>query len=553
MMRSSEPFHHFVDDYLAYLHEVHPTGATLDGVHTYDDHIEDFSRHGLDQHTRALSGFSRRLQEINVADLTAVEKAEQPMVAANIQSRMFELEQIRTWERSPQLYSDTLCSSLAAQVVFTHAPLPERARRVLSKLRQTARVIQAARDNIKDPPGIFVKVGLETLRGALNFIEKDLPRAFSPLDDMHLLGDLADASTEAVEAISSYVQYLEEEVAPKARGSFRLGQEMFERKLALDEGITVDANRLLTIALREFQATQDEFRSIAGKLDGGDPVAAWRKAKEAHPAPGALSAAAQQQLEELSTFIDRNGIVSRPEGEPVIVAPTPEFYRWSFASMWVPGPFEQKPARALYYLTDADPSWPADKQEEHLRDFNYPTLWAISIHEVYPGHFLHYQFLRRVESKVRKSQMFSPASFVEGWAHYTEQMMVEAGFRRNDQTFKLGQLAEALIRLGRFIVSIRLHVQDWSVEQGVRFFRDECFMEESSARREAERGTFDPTYLVYSVGKLMLLKLRRDYKEQQGAKYSQRAFHDQLLGNGTATFAVHRQLMLGEASGDLLE
>jgi hypothetical protein len=553
MMRSSEPFHHFVDDYLSYLHEVHPSSATLDGIHTYDDHIEDYSRHGIDQHTRALSGFARRLQDINVNDLTAVEKAEQPMVAANIQSRMFELEQTRTWERSPQLYSDTLCLSLAAQVVFTHAPLPERARRVLSKLRQTARLVQAARDNVKDPPGIFVKVGLETFRGALNFIEKDLPRAFSALDDLHLLGDLADASTEATHAISSYIQYLEEDVAPKARASFRLGQEVFERKLALDEGIAMDADRLLNIALREFQATQDEFRSVAGKLNGTDPIEAWRRSKNEHPAPGALSAAAQQQLDELSTFIDRNGIITRPEGEPVIVAPTPEFYRWSFASMWVPGPFEQKATRAYYYVTDADPSWPADKQEEHLRDFNYPTLWAISIHEVYPGHFLHYQFLRRVESKVRKSIMFAPASFVEGWAHYTEQMMVEAGFRRNDHTFKLGQLAEALIRLGRFIVSIRLHVQDWSVEQGMRFFRDECFMEESSARREAERGTFDPTYLVYSVGKLMLLKLRRDYKEQLGAKYTQRAFHDQLLGNGTATFAVHRHLMLEDASGDLID
>jgi uncharacterized protein (DUF885 family) len=553
MMRSSEPFHHFVDDYLAYLHEIHPTGATLDGIHTYDDHIEDFSRHAIDQHTRALSGFARRLQDINSADLTAVEKAEQPMVASNIQARMFELEQIRTWERSPQLYSDMLCSSLASQVVFTHAPLPERARRVLSKLRQTARVVQAARDNIKDPPGIFIKVGLETLRGALNFIEKDLPRAFSALDDMHLLGDLADASTEATNVISSYVQYLEEDAAPRARASFRLGKDLFERKLALDEGLAMDADRLLAIAQREFDATQEEFRTLAGKLDGNDPIAAWRKAKDAHPAPGGLSAAAQDQLEELSTFIDRNGIVTRPEAEPVIVAPTPEFYRWSFASMWVPGPFEQKATRAYYYLTDADPSWPADKQEEHLRDFNYPTLWAISIHEVFPGHFLHYQFLRRVESKVRKSLMFAPASFVEGWAHYAEQMMVEAGFRRNDHTIKLGQLAEALIRLGRFIVGIRLHVQDWSVEQGVRFFRDECFMEEGGARREAERGTFDPTYLVYAAGKLMLLKLRRDYKEQQGPKYSQRAFHDQLLGNGTATFAAQRQLMLGDSTGDLLE
>ena len=553
MMRSSEPFHHFVDDYLAYLHEVHPTSATLDGIHTYDDHIEDLSRLAIEQHTRALAGFSRRLQDINVNDLTPVEKAEQPMVASNIHARVFELEQTRTWERNPQLYSDTLCSSLAAQVVFTHAPLPERARRVLSKLRQTARVVRAARDNIKDPPGIFVKVGLETFRGALSFIERDLPRAFSSLDDMHLLGDLADASTEAAQAIGGYIQYLEEDLQPKARASFRLGKDMFERKLKLDESIPLDADRLLAIALREFKATQEEFRTVAGKLNGGDPIAAWRKTKDEHPAPGALSAAAEEQLKELSTFIDRNAIVTRPEGEPVIVAPTPEFYRWSSASMWVPGPFEQKATRAYYYLTDADPSWPADKQEEHLRDFNYPALWAISIHEVYPGHFLHYQFLRRVESKVRKSIMFSPASFVEGWAHYTEQMMIEAGFRRGDQMLKLGQLAEALIRLGRFIVSIRLHVEDWSVEQGMRFFRDECFMEEGGARREAERGTFDPTYLVYSVGKLMLLKLRRDYKEQQGAQYSQRAFHDQLLGNGTATFAVHRQLMLGDSTGDLLE
>ncbi|MCM3878978.1 MAG: DUF885 domain-containing protein [Vicinamibacterales bacterium] len=552
-MRSSEPFHHFVDDYLAYLHEVHPTGAALDGVHTHDDLLEDLSRQGVEQHTRALSGFSRRLQDINTGDLTAAERAEQPMVDANIQARMFELERVRTWERNPQLYSDTLCSSLAAQVVFTHAPLPERARRVLSKLRQTARLVQAARDNIKDPPGIFVKVGRETFRGALTFIEKDLPRAFAGLDDLHLLGDLADASTEAAQAIGSYIQHLDDEVAPKARASFRLGGEVFERKLKLDEGITMDAGRLLAIALREFSATQEEFKTLAGRLDGGDPVEAWRKAKDEHPAPGQLSAAAQAQLDEIGTFIDRHGIITRPESEPVIVAPTPEFHRWSFASMWVPGPFEQKPARAYYFLTDADPSWPIDKQAEHLRDFNYPALWSISIHEVYPGHFLHYQFLRRVESKVRKSTMFSPASFVEGWAHYAEQMMVEAGFRRDDQTLRLGQLAEALIRLARFITSIRLHVEDWSVEQSMRFFRDECFMEEAGARREAERGTFDPTYLVYSVGKLMLLKLRRDYKEQQGSKYSLRAFHDQLLGNGTATFAAHRQLMLGDSSGDLLE
>jgi uncharacterized protein (DUF885 family) len=552
-MRSSEPFNHFVDDYLAYLHEVHPTSATLDGVHAHDDLLEDLSRQGIEQDTRALSGFARRLQDINTSDLTPVERAEQPMVTSNIQARMFELEHIRTWERNPQLYADTICSGIAGQVVFQHASLPERGRRVLSKLRQTARVVQAARDNIKDPPGIFVKVGLETFRGALKFIHEELPKAFSALDDMHLLGDLADASAEATTAIGSYIRYLDEELAPKARGSFRLGREAFEKKLRLDEGITMDADKLLAIALREMKSTQEEFRALAGKLDGGDAIAAWKKAKEDHPAPGQLTRAAQEQLTELMTFIDRNAILSRPEAEPVIVAPTPDFYRWSFASMWVPGPFEQKPTSAHYYLTDADPSWPAEKQHEHLRDFNYPTLWSISIHEVFPGHFLHFQHLRKVESKVRKSIMFSPASFVEGWAHYCEQMMVESGFRRQDHTLKLGQLAEALIRLARFVVCIKLHVEDWSVEQGMRFFRDEAFLEEATARREAERGTFDPTYLVYSVGKLMLLKLRKDVKEQQGPKYSQRAFHDQLLANGTATFPVHRQLMLGDSTGDLLD
>jgi uncharacterized protein (DUF885 family) len=221
--------------------------------------------------------------------------------------------------------------------------------------------------------------------------------------------------------------------------------------------------------------------------------------------------------------------------------------------MWTPGPFETKPSRAYYYLTDVDRSWSPERQEEHLRDFNFPTLWNISIHEVYPGHFLHYQHLRRVDSKVRKSTFFAPASVVEGWAHYCEQMMMEAGFRRDDPTIKLGQLAEALVRLARFVVSIRLHCEDMSVEQGMRFFRDEAFLEEATARREAERGTFDPTYLVYTVGKLMLLKLRQDYKAQQGKAFNLRSFHDTLLAQGTAPFWLHRQLMLGDDGGDLIE
>jgi hypothetical protein len=554
-MRAAEPFPHFVDDYLNYLYETHPTSATMDGVHLHDDLLEDLRRPAIEAIVGALAGFARRLDDIPVAPLPPTEQVEHAIVLSNIRARQFELEDVRGWERNPHIYGDILASSLAAQAIFDYAPEADRARRVLSKLRQTPRLIQAARDNVKDPPAIFVKVGIDTLRGVMTFIDRDLPRAFLTLDDLHLLADLADASTEAVHAVGSYIEYLETDLRPRARASFRLGRDRFEQKLRLDEGLAISADRLLSIAERELHATQEEFRTLAGRLNGGDPIASWRKAKEeTGPEPGRLLATAREQLRELHTFLLRNAIIEVPDDPTVEVAATPEFFRWSSASMWTPGPFETRASRAMYYLTDVDPSWPRDRQLEHLRDFNIPTLWNITIHEVFPGHYLHYQHLRKIESKVRRSTLFAPASYVEGWAHYCEQMMLEAGFGRKDHLLKLGQLAESLVRLARVVVGIRLHTDDWSVEQGMRFFRDEAFLEESNARREAERGTFDPTYLVYTAGKLALLKLRHDWQEQQGGKPSLRAFHDALMAHGSAPIWALRRLMLKTTTDtDVLE
>ena len=552
-MYSAEPLPHFVDEYLAYLHEVHPTNATFDGIHVHDDLLEDLSRQAIDRQIRDLGGFARRLAAIDPSRLTDVERLERPALENSIRARLFELEQVRTWERNPQFYADIIATSIAGQALFEYAPLSERARRIVSKLRQVPRLVQAARDNIKDPPGIFVKAGLESMRGTRRFIDEDLPRAFSRLDDLHILGDLADTSMDASAALASYIEYLEQDLAPRSKGTFRLGREKFQEKLRLDEGIDIDADALLGIALRELHNVQEEFRRVAGRLNGGDPVAAWERTKAQHPPAGQLVRTAQEQLGELAAFINRERIITLPNGAAVEVAPTPQFYRWTFASMWTPGPFEARPLRATYYITDVDPAWTAERQAEHLRDFSYGTLWAISIHEVFPGHFLHYQHLRQVESKLRKSILFSSTAFVEGWAHYCEQMMLDEGFRRNEPGVRLGQLAEALVRLCRCIVGIRLHCEDLSVEQGVRFFRDEAYLEEGSARREAERGTFDPAYVLYSIGKLMLLKLRDDYKTKQGSKYSLRDFHDSLLANGTVPIWLHRALMLGEQNGVPLE
>src|SRR5262249_22810855 len=213
-MIASEPLPHFVDDLLEYLYEVHPTHATLDGIHAHDDLLEDFSRQAIESELHALAGYLRRLEEIKIEGLTDVERLEHRMLVSNVRGRMVELEESRTWERNPQWYADTLATSLAAQTLFTHAPDAERARRVLSKLRQTPRLVQAARDNIKDPPGIFVKLGIETMRGAMKFIDQDLPRAFANVDDLHLLGDLADAQTEASQPIGGSHEYLHTERPP---------------------------------------------------------------------------------------------------------------------------------------------------------------------------------------------------------------------------------------------------------------------------------------------------------------------------------------------------
>lgn len=549
---SAEPLSRFLDEYQSYLYESCPTEAAADGVHLHDDLLEDLSRPAIDARIRDLGGWLRRLDGITASTLTTEEKLDRRRLAESIRARLFDLEEVAAWRSSPRHYAETLALSLAGQLLFDHAPVEQRARRVVSKLRQAPRLLEAARQNVTDPPGLFVRAGLESCAGVVTFIERDLPRAFRDLEDMHLLGDLADASVVAVDALRTYSEHLRSNVAPRSRASFRLGADRFARMLLLEDGIDLPPDRLLEIVRRELAATQEEFRKVASGLNS-DWTAAWQEVQSQHPAAGDLLGVVKRQVGELAAFVERKRIVSVPDHEPLLVAPTPEFYRWTFASLSTPGPFETKRLPAYYYITNIDPAWPSERQGQHLRGFNEATLWSMSIHEAYPGHFLHFEHLRQnVERPLHKSTLFAPTSVVEGWAHYAEQMMLEQGFARGNAAVRLGQLAEALVRLARAVVGIRLHTEDLSLEQGVRIFRDEAFVEESRARGEAERGTFDPGYVLYALGKQMLLKLRADCQAAEGKAFSLRTFHDRLLGQGLVPFWMHRQLLLG-APGTLLD
>ena len=553
-MSTTEPLSHLVDQYRDFLHESSPTAASTDGVHTHDDRLEDLSRRAIEDEIQELGGFVRRLDRVSTRSLTADEQLERRLLADQIRGRLFELEEVRSWERDPRHYAELLTTSLAGQTLFDYAPVEERARRVVSKLRQTPRLIEAAEANVEDPSGIFIKTGAEAFDETVALIERDLPRAFGRLEDLHLLGDLADASTEATDAIRRHTNHLRDTLAPRSRATFRLGRERFEGRLEYADGISLSAERLLAVAERELARTQAEFREVAGRLNPkADAGNVWRDVKARHASPGQLVQMVREQLEELLAFVERNSIVTVPEEDPVIVAPATDFYRRKNNRVWSPGPFEPRTLPSYYYVSDVDPTWSAERTEEHLRDLNLATLWSISVHETYPGHFLHFNYQRRTKRTLRKSTLFAPVSFVEGWAHYCEQMMVEAGLAREDETIELGQLSRALVGLTRMVVSIRLHTEDMSVEQGVRFFEDNAYLEEGSARREAERGTFDPSYVLCPAGRLMLLKLREDIESREGAGFSLRSFHDQLLEQGSVPIWLHRALMLGDTASELLD
>ncbi len=553
-MPTTEPLSHLVDQYRDFLHENSPTAASADGVHTYDDRIEDLSRAAIDDEVQELGGFVRRLDRVSTRSLTAEEQLERRLLADQIRGRLFELEEVRSWQRDPRHYAELLTTSLAGQTLFDYAPVEERARRVVSKLRQTPRLIEAAEANVEDPSGIFIKTGAEAFDDAVAFIERDLPRAFGQLEDLHLLGDLADASTEATGAIGRHTSHLRDTLARRSRATFRLGRERFEERLRYRDGISLSAERLLAVAERELDRTQEQFREVAGRLNPrADAADVWRDVKARHPAPGQLVQMVRGQLEKLLVFVERNSIVTVPAEDSVIVSPAMDFYRRKNARLWSPGPFEPRSLPSYYYVSDVDPTWPAKRIEEHLQHLNLATLWSVSVHETYPGHFLHFSYQRRAKQTLRKSKLFAPVSFVEGWAHYCEQMMIEAGLAREDETIELGQLARALLRLVRMVVAIRLHTEDMSVEQGVRAFRDKAYLEEGNARREAERGTFDPAYVLCPTGRLMLLKLREDIESREGAGFSLKLFHDQLLEQGSVPIWLHRALMLGDTASDLLD
>ncbi len=546
-------FPKLVNDYLLDLHARHPALAAASGLHAWDGRLEDFSNAAISNEIAALKSFQEKLGKIPPLELPLADLFDYQILAMHIKSRLLELEEVKSYERNPQIYNDVISTGLLQIAMFEYAPLDSRLRHAIAKEKEIPRLLDAARANIRSVPDAFLQAAKASFTGTLSFIQTDLPKVFASVTDAKLQNEFKKATKIAATAISNYLKHLER-LKPDPNATFALGREKYEAKLRYDEGIEISVDTLLRIAYRELAKTQDEFRKTAAKINPRkDARAVWTELQSEHPKAGTLVEEAAKQLRAIETFIQEKQLVTLPEGQSVTVAATPDFMRWATASMWTPGAYEAHRLPARYLITDVDAKWNDKQREEYLSSFNYPQLWSTSIHEAYPGHFVQGAMLKTVSSPLRRTWAIAPGSFVEGWAHYTEQMMIEQGFAGGDPKIKMGVLADALLRLCRFVVGIQLHTKNMRVDEATKFFMDNGYMGETPARIEAERGTFDPTYLVYSVGKLAILKLRDDYRRYRGEDFSLQEFHDQLLKNGNAPIKIHRQMLMPGDKGKLIE
>jgi uncharacterized protein (DUF885 family) len=542
-------FRSIVERYLHDFHSRHPTLAQCSGLHDWDGCLEDLSCEGLIEEARTVRGFVRQLADINPEELTRSDQLDLRFVLSNAQGRLQDIEEVRAWEKNPQTYGDTLATGMLNLALFDHCTESEKRRAITSKLRETPRLIESAQRNIKNPAPVFVKHGITSISGALRLVEESLPRMFNNGGSERSRCDLLSAVDGASRSLKGFLSYLKNDLAGKAKGSFALGPAAYEAKLRYEEGVDIPSEDLLKMGLERLQETDEDFRRTAARIDSRvDPTVIWQRIKQDHPAGGQLVPTAEAQLEELIRFIEERKIVSLNGANAIKVGLTPEFLQWTFASLWPLGAFEDRPFAARYLITDVASHWSEAEKQQHLSYFAYPVLWVISIHEAYPGHAVQLSHLKNVKSRIRKVLGLAPGSFVEGWAHYSEQMMIDEGFGDGDPRIRLGQLSQSLIRLCRLIVSIKMHTQDMTIEEATRFFMEQGRCEELPAQAEAERGAFDPGYLTYALGKMKIEKLREEFKRAAGDQFVLRDFHDRLLGIGMAPLWLHNELMLANES-----
>jgi uncharacterized protein (DUF885 family) len=548
------------EDYIKGYFAARPLLGTALGLHEYDGKITDYSRLAIDAELARLKRFDDRLTKFEPDKLSQRQSIDLRILLAAIEKEIFQREEMSIFERDPMVYARA--ADVNVYIKRNFAPLEDRVHSIVAIESQVPNIIIAAKINLKPVlPKPYVELAIQIARGSADFLRKDLVAATAELKDERIRGEFQESNRKAAAALTDYAAWLEREKLPNASDDFALGEEKFRRVLAQTELVDLPPQKILEIGLTQLRKEQKVFAEAANKIDPNkSPAEVFKQIQSEHPTPESLLGDIGKDLEQIRKFVITRRLVTIPSEVRARVKETPQYRRaTSFASMDTPGAFEKRATEAYYYVTPPENDWPPEQKDEWLTAFNHYTIDVVSIHEVYPGHYV--QFLRLNASPASKvEKIFGSYAFIEGWAHYCEKMMIDEGYGtvtgpklseediKRTAKYRMAQADEAMLRLCRLCVAIKMHTQKMTVDEATKFFQDNCYYEEKPAHAEAMRGTFDPGYLNYTLGKLQILKLRDDYKAQEGDNFSLQKFHNELLNHGMPPIRLLREIMLKDKS-----
>ena len=556
---AGDNFRHLADEYFSQVtFKFAPTSGTLAGLHQYDSLLEDYSRAGVDREVAALKNYEAKFDTVDVAGLDLSTQGDLEMVRNNIRGNLLELETIRGWEKDPDNYSSGIAGSAFSLMERRFAPPDDRLRSLIAREKLMPAALMEARKNLQNPPCIYTEIALEQLPDIISFFENDVPSAFSDAKDPATIAEFHTTNAAVIAALRNYEHWVKADLLPRSHGDFRIGADTFSRKLEYDEMVSTPLPKLLEIAYANLRKNQAEFARVAKEVDPGKtPKEVLAELDADHPAPDKLLQAFHDRFDSEMAFINSHHIITIPSTVQPVLEETPPFMRATTqASMDSPGPFEKHSTTAYFNVTLPEKDWTPQHIAEHMSAFNVGTVVSTSVHEAFPGHYVQFLWVNHTDlSTVRK--LVTSNTNVEGWAHYCEQMMLDEGYgqpgtgakdAREAELIRLGQLQDAMLRDARFVVGIKMHTGQMTLDQARGFFVAEGYQSPSVADVETKRGTADPTYLYYTLGKLEIMKLRSDMQKKEGANFSLQKFHDDFMRQGGAPIKIVRRAMLGDNS-----
>jgi uncharacterized protein (DUF885 family) len=550
-----------VEDFFANVYfKYQPSAGTTAGFHQYDNQLEDYSRQSVTAEIADLHAMEKRVAAVNATKLSPVEAGDHELVLNWIYSALLELETIRLWEKDPDNYSSGISGSVFAIMSRKFAPPDQRLASVVAREKQMPAVFAAAHANLKNPPHIYTEIALEQMPDIISFFQNDVPAAFKDAADPAVRADFEKSNAAVIADLQAYQKWLQTDVLPNSKGDFRIGADTFSKKLLYDEMVDTPLDSLLEIGTANLHQNQNAFNKLAKEIDPSKPpMEVLAELEKDHPAPDQLLQSFRDTFSSLVGFIQTKHIITIPSDVRPILEETPPFMRATTeASMDTPGPYEKVATEAFFNVTLPGAHDTPEEIEGRMGVFNRGTIVSTSVHEAYPGHYVQFLWMAQAPTKVRK--LLGSATNAEGWAHYCEQMMLDEGYNavgvgakteRESKMLRLGQLQDALLRNARYIVGIKMHTGKMTFDEGVKFFETEGYQTHKSAMVETMRGTSDPTYLYYTLGKLQILKLRADMQKKEGASFNLQQFHDDFMKQGFPPIKIVRQAMLGDNSPTL--